>query len=316
MSSFSLQSWNLWWGGTKVDNGRAKIQSIISSVGADVICYQECFGDNAQEISREAGYSHVQQGADCAIALARGGTFTLEDIATDTSPYATAAWLHLGDDLDGTIGGATGGGRKALVWSVHLAPWDYGPYAALKGDDPAVINTQPEEVQRQEQIAHILAVTAELTTDSTPVVISGDFNSPASLDWQARPDRPDYQWLPTDAPLEAGFADAFRAIYPDPCTVWGDTWSPIEPLDKEPRDRIDFVFVKNLEVLGATVRGARVASEAGYEAPEWAAKSAAESAAENPAFQALDDDASLIPHHQDNLYPSDHQIVEVTLRAL
>ena len=110
---------------------------------------------------------------------------------------------------------------------------------------------------------------------------------------------------PTDAPLKAGFTDAFRAIYPDAAAVWGDTWSPIEPLDKEPRDRIDFVFIKNLDVYTALTRGAHVVGEKGYAAPELGGTS--------PAFTPIGSSASLIPDQAGNEYPSDHNIVEVQL---
>ena len=290
---FSLQTWNLWWGGTKVDDGHRKMVEIVRNHGADIICTQECYKDCARAVFEEIGHHHAQQDFDCAVSAA----FDVELLETPTAPYATAAWV--------AIPAASGEPRRVLVWSVHLAPWDYGPYAALKGEDPAVINTQPEERQRQEQIAEILKLTAQLSDSSTPVIIAGDFNSPATMDWTQRSDRPDYQWLPTDAPLKAGFTDAYRAIYPDAATVWGDTWSPIEPLDKEPRDRIDFIFVKNLVVCGALTRGVLVEREEGYSAPELGRVS--------PSFSPIGTSAQLIPNQSGNEYPSDHNIVEVQL---
>lgn len=290
---FSLQTWNLWWGGTKVDDGHRKMVGVVNNYGADIICTQECFKDCARAVFAETGYRHAQQDFDCSVST----RFEAELIDTPTAPFATAAWVQVPTEHQKT--------RRVLVWSVHLAPWDYGPYAALNGEDPAVINAQPEERQRQEQIAQILELTGQLAEPEEPVIIAGDFNSPATLDWTQRSDLPDYQWLPTDAPLKAGFTDAFRAIYPDAAAVWGDTWSPIEPLDKEPRDRIDFVFIKNLDVHTALTRGAHVVGEKGYAAPELGGTS--------PAFTPIGSSASLIPDQAGNEYPSDHNIVEVQL---
>ena len=41
ISMFSLQTWNLWWGGTKVDDGHRKMVDVVSNHGADIICTQE-----------------------------------------------------------------------------------------------------------------------------------------------------------------------------------------------------------------------------------------------------------------------------------
>ncbi|RUP79264.1 HAD family hydrolase [Corynebacterium propinquum] len=302
-SRFRLATWNIWWGGQKVRNGQQKISDIIREINPEIICFQECFGEYAKEVSQDIGRQHVQQGFDCAISTGfptdqDDSDNRIELISTNTEPYATAAWIWIA-------------GTRVLVWSVHLAPWDYGPYAALKGEDPAVMNKQPEEIQRQEQIAKILDLSDELT-DYDPdaaVVIAGDFNSPATTDWQQRDDFPDYRWIPTDAPIQRGYRDGFREIYPDANTVWGDTWAPIEPLDSEPRDRIDFVFIKNLAVESAVIRGIKVSDTEAYDPPERRSDSPHQG-----CFASLDSNGRLIPHQEDNTYPSDHQMVELTLR--
>lgn len=307
-SSFRLATWNIWWGGQKVRNGRQKMADIVGQINPEIICFQECFGEYAKEVSEDTDRQHVQQGFDCAISTgfstSQGNSGnSIKLISTDTEPYATAAWVSIAK-------------TRVLVWSVHLAPWDYGPYAALKGEEPTVINKQPEEIQRQEQIRKILDLSDELTgySPDAAVVIAGDFNSPATTDWQQRDDLPDYQWLPTDAPIQRGYRDGFREIYPDANIVWGDTWSPIEPLDSEPRDRIDFIFIKNLAVESAVIRGievsdAEVSGTESYEPPERRSNSPHQG-----CFASLDSNGRLIPNQEDNAYPSDHQMVELTLR--
>ena len=295
-AEFSLQTWNLWCGGSKVNDGHIKMEKLVKAHGAQVICMQECLGDHAREVSNATGRNHAQQDKDCAIST----TLDVELIETETAPFGTAAWVHV-----------PAGSRdcRVLIWSVHLAHSDYGPYSALQGKPSELTNSQPEELRRQEQIKQVLEISEELAESDSeiPIVIAGDFNSPASTDWIQRDDKPDHEWLPTDAPIKAGYVDAFRVIYPDAKKVWGDTWSPIEKIDQEPRDRIDFVFVKNAQVSEAVVIGTRVNGEKGATAPEM-------SGGAPESFVQIGSNSKLRPQQMDNLYPSDHNIVEVRLK--
>jgi exonuclease III len=83
------------------------------------------------------------------------------------------------------------------------------------------------------------------------VLVVGDFNEPSHLDWTeaaAKSGRhPIKVAYPTSSSmLEAGFTDAYRAIYPDEMKNPGITWSPAYKVG-DPRthhDRIDFVYFK------------------------------------------------------------------------
>lgn len=284
-TSFTFQSWNLWFGGSRVADGSAKIAAVAAQYPADVRVLQECNFERGHDLSRTLGYNHVQQGWDNAVS----SKFPAEHVPTDTDPYAVASWVH------------TPGGR-VLVWGVHLDHRDYGPYGVLRGDNAANVYAAPGEAGRLEQIEKVLAETerivngAEAASD-VPVIIAGDFNCPSTHDWKHRQDRPDFAWPVVDAPLDAGFEDAFRQANPDVATAVGDTWSTIEPLSEEPRDRIDFVFVRGLTVLEAATIG-----------------NAPGGLAETSFINCAVGDRS-IPEHPDNAYPSDHLIVQVEIEV-
>lgn len=149
------------------------------------------------------------------------------------------------------------------------------------------------ELRRLEQIQSILAMTQEfLDEQGIPVIIAGDFNSPAMIDWKLRDDRPSVSWPAIDAMHDAGFVDCFREIYPDPVTAPGDSWSQIEPLENEPRDRIDFIFARGLKPVAARMIG-------GSPHP-----------LDDESFVDFGGACQLIPNQKDNAYPSDHMIFE------
>jgi endonuclease/exonuclease/phosphatase family metal-dependent hydrolase len=292
--TFTLQTWNVWYGGREVDHGQEKQYAIAAQYPADVLAMQECWGTAAENLAPKISAQKVQHGWDNAVLTTGEATAVM----TQALPYGQAALIT-----------PVEGARTILVWSVHLAPYPYAAYRALAGEGQEVADT--EEAPRLEQIRTILAETTRIAEEhgdpEMPVVIAGDFNTPSTGDWAARPDRPDIAWRAPDALIEAGFVDTFRAVHPDPATVPADTWSPIEPptdtgdLPKpesgrtdgaEPRDRIDFIFARGLEVVTSVFRGCT-----------------AEGLVED-GFEDVGGRCLHIPDQRQNRFPSDHQMVE------
>lgn len=242
-----VMSWNLWLGGTKVDDHREKQLKVIVETGADVIGLQETNGTSAQELAEALGWHHHQAGPNLGVISRYPITARLGD--PDVGFYGAAGVrirLEAGPEVD--------------VWSAHLDCAPYGPYEA-RFDGLGAAEVIAHEDGRLERMREILRRIADSATDehdepdSMPVVLVGDFNTPSHLDW------PDVQWPVTKAAEEAGLRDSYREAHPDAARDPGHTWSPIHAEHEdgsgraEPQDRIDFVLHngRGLRVLDSRV---------------------------------------------------------------
>ncbi|MFJ5532094.1 HAD-IA family hydrolase [Streptomyces sp. NPDC093261] len=238
-----VMTWNLWLGGSMVDDHRAKQLKTVLETGADVVGLQETAGTAAQELAEALGWYHHRAGENLGVI----------------SRYPLTA--RFGDPEVGFYGAA--GVRVSVapdcevdVWTAHLDYTPYGPYESAFDGLPAAGLIAHEEV-RLAQMRDTLRRIGESAGDGVPVVLVGDFNCPSHLDW------PDVAWPVTKAAEEAGFGDSYREAHPDPVRDPGHTWSPIHPLHEdgsgrpEPQDRIDFVLHRGLAVLdsGTVVTG-------------------------------------------------------------
>ncbi|MFI5975831.1 HAD-IA family hydrolase [Streptomyces sp. NPDC051452] len=228
-------SWNLWLGGSRVDDHRAKQLRVILDSGADVVGLQETGGTATEELAGALGWHHHRAGENLGILSRHPITARFGD--PDVGFYG-AAGVRL----------ATVTGREVDIWTVHLHYTPYGPYEAVLAGLAAEELIAHEET-RLTQMRDALRRIGETSTDGVPVVLVGDFNCPSHLDW------PEVAWPVTRAAADAGFADSFREAHPDPAVEPGHTWSPIHPVHEdgsgrpEPQDRIDYVLHRGLTVL-------------------------------------------------------------------
>ncbi|MER6124494.1 HAD-IA family hydrolase [Streptomyces sp. NPDC001795] len=230
-----VMSWNLWLGGSRVDDHRAKQLKVLLETGADVVGLQETGGTAAGELAEALGWYHHRAG---------------ENLGVISRYPITAAF---GDPDVGFYGAAgvrvrLGSGRETDIWTAHLDYTPYGPYESAFDGLPATELIAHEEV-RLAQMRDTLRRIDESAEEGVPVVLVGDFNCPSHLDW------PDVAWPVTKAAEEAGLRDSYREAHPDPVRDPGHTWSPIHPLHEdgsgrpEPQDRIDYVLHRGLTVL-------------------------------------------------------------------
>ncbi|MDT0433920.1 MULTISPECIES: HAD-IA family hydrolase [Streptomyces] len=220
-------SWNLWLGGARVDDHRAKQLKVVLETGADVVGLQETAHTAAAELADALGWHHHQAGENLGVI----------------SRHPIVA--RLGDPDVGFYGAAgvriAVGRHEVDVWTAHLHYTPYGPYEADFDGLPAAGLIAHEEV-RLGQMRETLRRIAEAGRPGVPVVLTGDFNCPSHLD------RTDVAWPVTRAAEEAGLRDSYRQVHPDPVRSPGATWSPVHPVHEddpdrpEPQDRIDYVL--------------------------------------------------------------------------
>ncbi|MFG2467849.1 HAD-IA family hydrolase [Streptomyces canus] len=210
-----VMTWNLWYGGTKVRDHRAKQLKVIAETDVDVVALQETYGAAAEELAEALGWHHHSAGPNLGIISRLPVTAVLGD--PDVGFYGAAgARIAVGD-------------QEVEVWTAHLDAEHYGPY-------------EPEPLAHEEVRTRQMRDTLRRISAGAPVVLAGDFNSPSHLD------RPDVAWPVTKAAEEAGFGDSFRQARPDAVRDPGHTWSPVHA-HPEPQDRIDFVLHRGLRVL-------------------------------------------------------------------
>ncbi|MFF5304907.1 HAD-IA family hydrolase [Streptomyces sp. NPDC013161] len=228
-------SWNLWLGGSKVDDHRTKQLKAIAETGADVVGLQETGGTAAEELAEALGWYHHRAGENLGVISRHPITARFGD--PDVGFYG-AAGVRI----------AVGEGREVDVWTCHLDYTPYGPYESAFDGLPAADLIAHEGV-RLAQMRDALGRIAEVGDDAVPVVLVGDFNCPSHLDW------PGVEWPVTKAAAEAGLFDSYREVHPDAVAEPGHTWSPIHPVHEdgsgrvEPQDRIDYVLHRGLDVL-------------------------------------------------------------------
>ncbi|WP_079128808.1 HAD-IA family hydrolase [Streptomyces qaidamensis] len=221
-------SWNLWHGGTKVDDHRAKQLKGILDTGADVVGLQETGGTAAGELAEALGWHHHAAGGNLGII--------------SRHPITTG----LGDPRIGFYGAAGAriridGADDVDVWTAHFQPTPYGPYGVSFDGLPAS-ELIAHEGARLAQMRDTLRRIAHSAGPDRPVILTGDFNTPSHLDW------PDVPWPVTEAAEKAGLRDSYREAHPDPGADPGHTWSPVHPEHEdgsgrpEPHDRIDYVL--------------------------------------------------------------------------
>ncbi|MCX4760579.1 HAD-IA family hydrolase [Streptomyces sp. NBC_01275] len=226
-----VMTWNLWHGGTKVRDHRAKQLKVIAETDVDVVGLQETYGGAAEELAEALGWHHHRAGDNLGII--------------SRHPITAA----LGDPQAGFYGAAgvrirVAGETEVEVWTVHLDYTPYGPYEAAFDALPAADLIAHEEVR----LAQMRDALGRLGGEG-PLVLVGDFNSPSHLDG------PDVEWPVTKAAEEAGLRDSYREAHPDPVRSPGHTWSPVHAEHEdgsgrpEPQDRIDFVLHRGLRVL-------------------------------------------------------------------
>ncbi|RUQ96896.1 endonuclease/exonuclease/phosphatase family protein [Labedella endophytica] len=260
VSELSVLTFNLWHGGTQIDDGTARIAEIIAESDADVVFTPEK-GAITDELAALLGFDYVDA-TDTGV-ISRYPIVETATVGTD--------WTKAVIDVNGTET-AVYGGHLEYRWYANYLPRGYG--GEIHGDYPDGWDTWDQldapvtdvdlilqasnDSDRPEETALVVADAAAERAAGRLAVIGGDFNEPSGEDWTtATADMFDHNgtviaWPALQVLLDAGFIDSYREKYPDPVTHPGITWSienpAFDPLEltwtpeADERDRIDFVF--------------------------------------------------------------------------
>jgi exodeoxyribonuclease III len=264
-----VMSFNIWGGGGNEGKPVDETVAAIKAARADVIGVQETRlepADCSAEVCPATGESVAK-----AVAEALGYYYydqTQENVALWANaviskyPIGPATPNDLGVPLDVN-------GQTVWLFNIHHDDEPYQPYQAMGIEyGPAPFTKVPAELvdwANKTRGPAMDLLFADMAAASGVILVTGDFNEPAVGDWTeavvAAGQQPvAVDWPTTKRLVDAGFTDAYRAIWPDPVAKPAYTWTPWgdETATDDHHDRIDFVFVK-----GATVKDAAIVGEDG-----------------------------------------------------
>lgn len=263
-----VMTFNIWLGGELVDFG--KVVEAVQAADADVVGLQEAYG-NAHRLADALGWQHVSE------RLQIISRFPLID-----PPGGNGSYVYI----------QVAPGQVVAMGNVHLPSDPYGPYLVRDGATMEEVLQNEADTRVAALLPH-LDVLTPLIEAGTPVLLTGDFNTPSHLDWTEAmtavraQNTVAVEWPVTLLLEEAGFVDTYRVAHPDPAERIGMTWTPGYPVPRlnegEMVDRIDMIHAAGaVEVLDS-----QIVAEAGGQ----------------------DVDIEIYP------YPSDHRGVVSTVRV-
>nr|WGC84588.1 extracellular nuclease 1 [Bursaphelenchus xylophilus] len=254
----TIMTFNTWQSGANVDDGINKIAKHILQNDPDIVGVQEIgsrekIQEMADALSRSSGrvwwYVHVEN--------SDRGLLTKHQINGDSivrTGSAVGAQILFDD------------GRKATLYSLHLDYKSYGPYLTLFRTfnnftflDEVERNITGRSVGITELLASEGFQAALANTETEPLFVVGDFNTPSHLDYtkEALSSRGfTFEWPATQILQNStGLVDSFREVHPDPVKHPGNTWSTVwktiadyegfQYVIPEPQDRIDLILYKS-----------------------------------------------------------------------
>ena len=274
--TFKVMAWNILHGGNDIENGQQNVVKIIREINPDIILMVETYGSGPY-ISNELGYNfHLIASEDTA----------LNDKSVNLSVFSK---FPFGDRIDTDFPFFLGGteiivhGTKMHFFSnwFHYLPWN---------NEPEKMGKTTEELLEWEKTEHRYKMIQKVLpyfkkygsqSDSIPVIVGGDMNSPSHLDWNKKTRKIHNDlvvpWYATKIFEDLGFSDSFREKNPNPLKKPGITWDNKTRNDSH---RIDYIFYK-----GGGIK-----------------------AIESESFMAFFNEPLKI-NDKEILYPSDHGIV-------
>ncbi|WP_246003134.1 endonuclease/exonuclease/phosphatase family protein [Nocardia tenerifensis] len=256
---------NTWHSGSKVAGGVELLADLVLATRSSVVLLSEATEATttvAAELARRGHEYNAVPSHDTGVL----SVFPIEDSADLRWMVKARLNIH---------------GRRLTVYSAHLEfrwyasnlPRGYGPGTPAPGEfseygfeklpggpvtEHAAIQRVNAASGRPDVISTFLADAKAELAEGASVIMGGDLNEPSLLDWTSATAKMfDHNgvvvpWETTRRLHEAGFTDAYRAIYPDPATHPGLTWPSDNPEvdvadlawapEADERDRVDYIF--------------------------------------------------------------------------
>lgn len=265
--TITVLQWNIWQEGTQVEGGYAAIVDELVRLRPDFVTFSEVRNYNGSNFIARLTEDLQKRGEKYY------GFYSYDSGLLSRYPITDSLTVYPEKGDHGSIYRLRTmvRGKKVAVYTAHL---DYlnDAYYDVRGYDGSTwqeipVPTDAGEVlrrnalsQRDEEIAAFLKQAARDEADGYNIILGGDFNEPSHLDWtEATCNLYDHhglviEWPQTKSLEQAGYVDAFRAIYPNPLTHPGITFpadNPLVPVKRltwtpraDERERIDYIFFK------------------------------------------------------------------------
>ncbi|KAI6190493.1 Endo/exonuclease/phosphatase domain-containing protein [Aphelenchoides bicaudatus] len=256
-TTLKLMTFNTWLIGSSVNDGLAKIAKHIKLVDPDIVGLQEI-------VSNDKFYQLIELLGDpwtYAYINDSNSAIVTKHKVVQNSTYVVQAGIGAQILIDEKI--------PVNAYSMHLAYRAYGPYALynklVKNFKAVDIGESWPSYSRVNNIKNLIADKkfqhALKLTNSIPLIVFGDFNTPSHLDWtEEAKDQHEgivYKWPATHLlQTKTKLVDTYREVYPNPSTHPGITWSTIYDFSSsewnwsipEPHDRIDFIYYRSQQL--------------------------------------------------------------------
>jgi endonuclease/exonuclease/phosphatase family metal-dependent hydrolase len=255
-AELKLAIFNIWYGGVQVDS--SAVAEAIRAADADIVALQEPEG-MLRTYAQQAGYSFVDERlhlmSHFPIFPGRAGDLEFGYVAVDPAHVVAVAGLHLTSS-------------------------PYGPELVRDGEslEAVVANEAETRVPEIEPYAENLSAVAG---SGVPTFVMGDFNTPSHLDWTpavvaSGRVKLAVNWPVTEVLADAGFADSYRTVHPDPVANPGLTWTAGTPPPLvrkiETLDRIDMIWSSGpAEAIASEIVGELGGADVGIGLTVWPA---------------------------------------------
>ncbi|MDZ4094270.1 MAG: endonuclease/exonuclease/phosphatase family protein [Paracoccaceae bacterium] len=269
-TTLRVMSFNAWGGGGNEAKGIEETLAVIKAAGADIVGLQETRLEPEACLPEDCAAVGTSVAAVLAQAL---GWYVYDQKQENVALWANAVisrypiGVASAHDLGVPI---TVDGRTVWLFNIHHDDEPYQPYQLLGieyGPAP-YIKTEAEAVEYANATRGVamdlLAGDMAEAEGADAIFVTGDFNEPGYLDWTeaavaAGLHPVKVEWPTTKRLADAGFADAYRIVHPDPVAKPAFTWTARgdESDPEDHHDRIDFIFAKGpgLTVVDAAILG-------------------------------------------------------------